>query len=131
MLGHNEHDPMLQAKMELLDDIGDRRKELNDEAGAVYQELRDAGYNVKAVRRLVAERRMDRDALAAFNATLDDYRGKLGMFAETPLGEATAQREASEARSVEKPTPFAEQTVHEPRRRGRPRNGEAKPMFDA
>jgi uncharacterized protein (UPF0335 family) len=113
MEGRNDIDTTLESCITRLEHIDERRKELNGEAGEIYTELRDAGYNVKAARRIVSERRMDRDALAALNETLDDYRRKLGMLADTPLGEAAMPR----------PVPFAEQPVS---RRGRPRKNAAQ-----
>src|SRR5215467_2979583 len=134
MLGDNQADPTLDRAVKHLQDINASRKALNGEAGEVYQELRDAGYNVKAVRRLVTELAMDQDALAAFNDTLEDYRARLGQLADTPLGQA-----AEPARPMPAKT-FAEQPVHTPRPRGRPRKDAAeapssgngsRPMFDA
>lgn len=69
----------LQGFVSQLEDIAASRAELNADAKAVYDACREAGYNVKAVRQIVTERRQDAEALAAFRQTLEDYRDQLGM----------------------------------------------------
>lgn len=147
------------------------RDEVNSDIREIYGEVKDAGFVVAVVRALVKEARMDPEARHALYEQEQEYRGKLGLFASTPLGEATVRREAESGgkmdragmekarvrweamtkgepvvehepeaapkypahRWAEKPQPFAEQPVHEPRPRGRPRKDAAasKPMFDA
>ncbi len=102
--------------------IEDRRTEIGAEAKILYAEARDAGLNVPMVRQMVREKRMEEDARRTLYALQSQYRGELGLFADTPLGAATVEREAattatSNGRSARKPKPFAEQPI---RRRGRP-----------
>jgi uncharacterized protein (UPF0335 family) len=85
----NQFGAALSDYVERLDDIADQRAMLTAKAGEVYREIREAGLNAKAVRRIVQERRMDQDALAAFNDTLDNYREALGDLDGTPLGDAS------------------------------------------
>jgi len=109
--------------------LWDERAEVNGRFGELYQDLKDAGYDVGTFRQILSERRMDREALHARLERLNQYRQTLGMFAETPLGAATAQREAAapmngagERRGPgrpRKPKPFAEQPVRQGP--GRPR----------
>jgi len=75
-----------------LEEIAGERETLNERSKDIYDALREAGYNAKAVRQIVRERRMDADALEAYNDTLDEYREALGQLAGTPLGEAGAPR---------------------------------------
>jgi uncharacterized protein (UPF0335 family) len=88
MEGSNHIDPALQGFVSRLDNLSDDRDALNGDFREVYDEAREAGYNIKALRQLVRERRMDQDALAALNETLDEYRAKLGGLVDMPLGEA-------------------------------------------
>lgn len=106
----------------------ERRDEINGEIRVIYADAKDAGFNVTILRGMVKEARMEEDARNSLYELQREYRMKLGMLADTPLGEATVRRETAER--IEKPTPFAEQPVHQPRRRGRPR-ADSRPMFDA
>jgi uncharacterized protein (UPF0335 family) len=107
----------------------ERRDEVNGDIREIYGEVKEAGFNVTIVRGMVKEARMDAEARHSLYQLQAEYRGKLGLFADTPLGEATVRREIVE--HVERPTPFAEQPVHQPRRRGRPPRADSRPMFDA
>jgi uncharacterized protein (UPF0335 family) len=114
------------------------RDALNGDIREVYKEAKDAGFDTTTLREIVREMRMDSDARNSRYQLLDEYRLAVGILADTPLGQA------AELRVVEKPTPFAEQPVHQPRPRGRPRKNASealdqaqahfagsKPMFDA
>jgi hypothetical protein len=100
----------------------------------VYKEAKDAGFDVTTVRAMVKELRMDGDARNAMYQLHDEYRRALGMLAGTPLGDAAEERERVVAMPAKT---FAEQPVHTPRPRGRPRKDAAaasngnRPMFDA
>lgn len=100
------------------------RDEVNGDISEIYAEIKEAGFVVGVVRGLVKEARMDAEARHALYQQEEEYRGKLGLFAETPLGEATIRRE-----EAEKPKPFAEQPVH-PKRRGRPRKDRTAEALD-
>lgn len=93
MQGSNQPiDPALQGFVSRLDNLSNDRDALNADFKEVYEEAKEAGYNTKALRQIVRERRMDQDALAALNETLEDYRNKLGGLADMPLGEAAMAR---------------------------------------
>lgn len=99
------------------------RRETNEALGAVMKEAKAAGFVPEMIRGIVREMEMEDDARDTFYTTQAAYRRALdlGHFADTPLGEATIQREAAV-----KPRPFAEQPVHNPKRRGRPRKSAAE-----
>jgi len=92
-------------------DLHDNRDEISGLIREVYAEAKDAGFDTTLLREIVKEHRTDAEARSARYAKLDAYRRALGMLADTPLGEA----------AMERPRPFAEQPIGEPRRRGRPR----------
>ena len=54
----------------------------------IYAEAKSAGFDVKALRALISERKKEPDAVAELAALLDTYRRALGDLAETPLGAA-------------------------------------------
>jgi uncharacterized protein (UPF0335 family) len=116
--------------------LHEERKELNQTISGVYAEAKEAGFNITTLREIVRELQMEPDARASRYQLLNEYRAAVGIdFADTPLGRA-AEPMAGETVSgraepmVDRPTPFAEQSVS--RGRGRPRKAEgSKPMFDA
>jgi hypothetical protein len=94
----------------------------------------------KEIRRLARETLMEPEVLQSQLARMRDLRDALGIFADTPLGEAALAAEAdhSAARAdamsrttkppTLKPRPFAKQPVHRPR--GRPRKTPPAPSVD-
>jgi uncharacterized protein (UPF0335 family) len=101
--------------------VGEVERNL-DEQAIIRQGLKDilkraknAGFVPAFVRLMAKERRMEQDDRDAKYRTEAEYRTALGMFADTPLGEA-----AMGAAHIERPTPFAAQPVHDPAgKRGR------------
>jgi uncharacterized protein (UPF0335 family) len=59
---------------------------------ALYDDARGAGIVPSLLRHIIKERRMNPEALAERNVTLDEYRNALGLFASTPLGLAGEAR---------------------------------------
>jgi uncharacterized protein (UPF0335 family) len=100
--------------------LHEERSHLNDDIRGIYREAKDAGFDTTTLREIVRERRMEPDARRSRYSLLDTYRAALGMFADTPLGEAALHRAEAEAMPiVGRPKPFAEQPLR--RGRGRPR----------
>lgn len=102
-------------------DLHDERKELNGQITDVYREAKGAGFDVTTLREIVRERQQEPEARHSRYALLNSYRAALGLLADTPLGQAAMERAETEPPWVSRPRPFAEQPVHPPRRRGRPR----------
>jgi uncharacterized protein (UPF0335 family) len=90
----------------------EERKELNETIGGVYEEIRQAGLDAETVRVMVKEKALDPVVRQDQYDLRDEYRRALGLYADTPLGGAAMER----ADTVSKPRPFADQTVHDPRR---------------
>jgi uncharacterized protein (UPF0335 family) len=117
MDGSNHIDTALRGYVDRICNLHQDRDAVNGDIREVYGELKDAGFNVTIVRGMVKEQRMDSDARASLYQLQEEYRIKLGLLADTPLGEAAMSREM--------PVPFHEQPV-KARGRGRPR----KPTWD-
>ena len=105
----------------------------------IVAEAKEAGHVPKHLRQIVRESRLDPEAREDHLATLDRMRRELGWLADTPLGEAALRSAEAdlppgpladlppvETTSRFRLRSFAEQPVHEPKRRGRPR----KVLFD-
>ena len=52
----------------------------------IYAEAKSAGYDAKILRKLIAERKMDTDKVAAAQSMLEIYRDEMTAFESTPLG---------------------------------------------
>lgn len=121
-------DAALVGYVDRIEGLHIERDEKTADIKVVYGEVRDAGFQVGMVRQMVKERRMDPDARNAKYQLEEEYRCKLGMLADLPLGEAATRAEFGA--NVVRPRPFAEQPVHEPRRRGRPRKSKIDQHLD-
>lgn len=62
--------------------------------GEIYNSAKDAGFDVKAMRVVVKDRRIERAKREAFEAVCDVYKHALGMLADLPLGQAAMPKSA-------------------------------------
>lgn len=106
--------------------LHDERKVLNGTIQAVYDEAKDAGFQTPVLREIVKERQMEPNVRHARYRLLDAYRSALGLYAETPLGQAAMARAETETMTKPPLKPFAAQPVH---RAAAPRR-ERKIIFD-
>ena len=95
---------------------------INEDRRQVFAEAKEAGFDVTTLREIVREMKMEPDARAARYQLLNEYRSAVGILADTPLGRAAEP-------SVERPRPFAEQSVK--RGPGRPRKSAADRVDEA
>lgn len=82
----------LRSLVERIERLEEEKHGLASDIAEVYKEAKGAGFDVKTMRQLVRERRMDRDDFDEQQTLLDLYRRALGMLADTPLGEAATRR---------------------------------------
>lgn len=78
-------EPILNSTAEQLTGFVDRIEKLNEEIKEIqedrkqiFQQAAGVGINVKALRRVIRERAMDREELDEFDALVDQYWGTLG-----------------------------------------------------
>lgn len=62
--------------------------------GEIYNSAKDAGFDVKAMRSIVKDRKVEKAKRDAFEAVCDVYKHALGMLADLPLGQAAMPRSA-------------------------------------
>ena len=98
----------LKSFIERIERLEEEKRDLVTDIGEVYKEAKGAGFDTKIMRRLVKERRMDKDDLDEQEALLDVYRRALGMLHDTPLGEAALRKAASPTKG---PVTFADKSV--------------------
>lgn len=79
----NSRLPTLVARIERLEA---EREDLALAVKEIYAEAKSAGYEVKILRKLIAERQLDSDKVRAAQSMLEIYRDELTAFESTPLG---------------------------------------------
>ena len=79
----NSRLPTLVARIERLEA---EREDLAMSVKEIYTEAKSAGYEVKILRKLIAERKLDSDKVTAAQSMLELYRDELTAFESTPLG---------------------------------------------
>jgi uncharacterized protein (UPF0335 family) len=125
----------LERYVSRIENLHNDRKSLNEDIKEVYGEAKDAGFDTTILREIVRERQMEEPARHSRYALLDSYRRALGMLADTPLGQAAMRQAEAETTNGtgrgRKPRAFAEQPVHQPRPRGRPRKNAGDALADA
>ena len=76
-IGNNSAQQMLSF-LERVERINEEIKAGQDDRKAVYAEAAEAGWNVKALKRIVRERAMDREELDEFDQLVATYWEGLG-----------------------------------------------------
>ena len=72
----------LRAFIERIERLEEEKKTIADDIKDVYGEAKGTGFNVKALRKLIAIRKLDPDAWREQSAILDTYLHALGMLPE-------------------------------------------------
>lgn len=69
----------LRQFIERIEHLEEERKDIADQIKEVFSEMKGRGFDVKAVRTILKERRLDPDDVAEQEAIIDTYRAALGM----------------------------------------------------
>lgn len=85
--GHNSN-AQLKSIIERIENREAAKQEIADDIKLIYKEAEGNGYDAKALRAIVRERKQDAEKRAELEAIIDTYKSALGMLASTPLGEA-------------------------------------------
>jgi uncharacterized protein (UPF0335 family) len=72
----------LKSFIERVERLEEEIKALNSDKSDVFSEAKSRGYDVKALKKIVALRRQDADERKEFEAVLDTYLAALGMLPE-------------------------------------------------
>lgn len=76
--GHNAN-AQLKSIVERIERLEEERSGISSDIRDIYAESKGNGYNVKALRRLVALRKQDPNERQEFETILDTYMHALGM----------------------------------------------------
>jgi uncharacterized protein (UPF0335 family) len=96
-IGHNSGGiagDRLLSFVERIERLEEEKAALAGDIREVYSEAKGTGFDVKALREIVRERKQDAADRQEREAILDCYRRALGMYAETPLGQAALAKAA-------------------------------------
>ena len=80
--GHNARGAaagQLRAFVERIERLEEEKKTISDDIKDVYAEAKGTGFDTKALRKIVAERKQDAAERLEFETILDLYRHALGM----------------------------------------------------
>ncbi|MFN3474062.1 MAG: DUF2312 domain-containing protein [Blastomonas sp.] len=87
-------DDQLRLFVERIERLEEEKKGVSDDIRDTYAEAKSQGYDVKVMRIIVRERKMEAHDRAEQEAILETYKIALGMLAGTPLGDAALRRAA-------------------------------------
>ncbi len=87
-VGHNAANDHLRSLVERIEWLEEQRRGIAADIKDIYAAAKRAGYDVKVMRRLIADRRKDAAEVEEFESLLDLYRRAIGQLAGTPLAEA-------------------------------------------
>lgn len=72
----------LKSIIERIERLEEEKKGIADDIRDIYAEAKAAGFETKALRQIVRDRKVDKDQRDEFEAILDTYRAALGMLPE-------------------------------------------------
>lgn len=82
----------LRAYIERVENINAVIMDTQSDRRELYKEMKGAGIDAATVRAIVKRRAMDPEKRVTMDELMDQYQSALGDFAETPLGQAGADR---------------------------------------
>lgn len=95
---------VLKGFLERIERVAVEKDGLAEDIKEIYVQAKEAGLNTKVMRKIVAERKGDRQAVDGERATYEAYMRALGDYADTPLGAAAVQKAAPKtAKAAAKP----------------------------
>lgn len=84
----------LRLLLERVERLSEEAKGIADDIKDVYAEAKGRGYDVKALRKLVAIRKKKKEEYQEEEAILETYMVALGMLSGTPLGDYALSKPA-------------------------------------
>ena len=85
-------DSQLRAFITRIEHLDEEKRTIASDIKEVYAEAKGTGYDITIMRKIVAIRRQDKEKRREEEAMLDLYLHKLGMLADTPLGQSALAR---------------------------------------
>jgi uncharacterized protein (UPF0335 family) len=86
----------LKSVVERIERLEEEKRGTANDIKQVYAQAKGAGFDVKVLRKLIADRKQDVNDLDDFETVLATYKRALGMLSDTPLGRASEPRAAAQ-----------------------------------
>ena len=77
----------LESIVQRIETVEEEKRALSDDVKGLYEQAKSHGFDTKALKRVIADRRMDPDERRDLEAMVADYHDALA-FSNTPLGAA-------------------------------------------
>jgi len=84
----------LESFIQRIERLNEEKANITADIKEVYSEAGSSGFDVKIMRKIVAERKKSTEDRQEEQTLLDLYRNALGMLADTPLGQASLNKVA-------------------------------------
>jgi uncharacterized protein (UPF0335 family) len=78
MQGHNSNE-QLKSVVERIENVNEQIKDLTEDRSDIFAEAKGNGYDVKALRKIIALRKLSADDRAQQETILETYMQALGM----------------------------------------------------
>lgn len=85
--------PQLKSYLDRVETLEEQKKVIADDIKDVFLEAKGNGFDVKALKAIIRERKQDKDKLAEHEAIVETYKVALGMLSDLPLGQAAMRRD--------------------------------------
>lgn len=82
----------LKSYIDRIEALNVEKAAISDGIKDIFTEVKAAGYNPKAVRKIIQERAADQAKAAELAETVDLYKRELGILADLPLGQAAVAK---------------------------------------
>lgn len=76
---HNVTADELRAFVERAEQLASEKADIAEQEKELFAEVKGRGYDAKVMRKIIRDRKIQRDALAEFEAVEEMYRTALGM----------------------------------------------------
>lgn len=90
----------LRSFIERIERLEEEKKTIADDIKDVYGEAKGTGFDTKALRKVIADRKKDRDEMMEFEAIVDTYKAALGMLTPDRIEEDESEADEGEESSL-------------------------------
>ena len=91
--GHNSGgSDAIKSIVDRIERLAAERDAIASDIRDIYTEAKGRGFDVRALRGVIRERKLSADERAEREMMLDTYRHALGMLADLPLGQSALER---------------------------------------
>lgn len=120
----------LKIYVERIEGVAVKKDAHAEEIKEIYGEAKEDGFSTKVMRRVVADRKKDRDAIQGERSLYEAYTNALGGLSDTPLGQAAVKTVAPRTIANKEKAAAAKPAAAKPVAARRPANGASAARAD-